>query len=262
MGRHGRKNREKLRAWKGKHDPEYQERMRLAAMSERDSETGRLRRFKKYADRKLLVMTGGDQDDPELEWMHYDEIATRNGSKRGEDSWCSRKMSRRFGLNPELEQRCWYTGTQMYLVPWEVFYELGMMTPWMCSREHLVCERNGGAERWSNLVIAGRYINDKLGHSPLPLKLLHRQEFAKKEFDRETPTWAACKPWIEAIIDLEIQYKLGEHYPWQPWAFEPGSDERRTADAFNAEMMAEEAAFLAMPDDERPQWLDEFTLRW
>jgi hypothetical protein len=259
MGRHGRKNRDKLRAWKGKHDPAFQERMRRAAMNRTDPETGRLLLFKNYADRELLVMTGGDQDNPELEWMHYDAIAQRN--RDSDPQWISRRMSRRFGLDASLEQRCWYTGTQMYLVPWALYESLNRMTPWRCSHEHLVCERNGGG-RGPNLVLAGSYINDKLGHSPLPLKLLHRQEFAKKDFDRETPTWDAIRPWLDAIIDLELQYQLGDHYPWQPWAFDEGTDERRTADAFHAEMRAEEETFLALPEDARAQWLDEFQWRW
>lgn len=262
MGRHGRKNREKLRAWKGKHDPVFQERMRRAAMERRDPETGRLLRYKKYADRELLVMTGGDQYTPKLEWFHYDEIASKNGGRRSKDAWVSRKMSMRFGLNADLEQRCWYTGTQMYLVPWTLFEALGHMTPWMCSREHLVCERNGGAEGVSNIVIAGRYINDKLGHSPLPLKLLHRQEFAKKDFDRETPTWDAIGPWIDTIIETEAQYQLGGHYPWQPWAFDPGTRERRIAEAFHEEMRAEEELFNSLDDRGRAQWLAEFEWRW
>lgn len=261
MGRHGRKNRRRVREIMGKRDPEREIAYRELHRTMRD-ENGRLLRYKKYADRELMVMTGGDQHNPELTWLHYDEIAERNGSKHGKDCWVSRKMSRKFGLDADLDQRCWYTGTQMYFVPWDLFYALGRHTPWMCSREHLVCERNGGAERVSNIVIAGLYMNDKLGHSPLPLKLLHRQQFAKREFDRDTPTWNAVGPWIRAIIEVERQYQLGNHYPWQPWAFDAGSDERRTADAFNAEMMVEEQKFLALDDTSRQQWLDEFVWRW
>jgi hypothetical protein len=259
MGRHGRKNRDKLREWKGKHDPEFQERMRVAALNRVDPETGRLLRYKKYADRELLVMTGGDQHDPELVWMHYDEIAKRNKNR----DWVSVKMAKRFGLDAGLPQRCWYTGVQMYLVPTDLRIALHYYVPWECSREHLVCERNNGlGNGQSNIVIAGRSINDNLGHSPLPLKLLHRQEFAKREMDRETMTWASMKPWIDCIIEVENQYRLGAHYPWQPWAFDPGTAHRKIADAFNVEMMAEEQAFLALDDESRKQWLDEFVWRW
>jgi len=260
MGRHGRRNREKLRAWKGEQNPEYQARIEKAAQEMRDPDTGRLLVFKKYADRRLLVMTGGDQNNPELRWIHYDEIAQRNHKRR--NPWVSKRMTRKFGRNADLPQRCWYTGMQLYLVPWEVFYANGEMTPWMCSREHLVCERNGGADRPSNLVIAGRYINDKLGHSPLPLKLAHRNRFAKMDVDRERPTYSALGPWIDAIVEFESEYKLGRHFPWQPWAFEEGSYERRLAEAFNADMMAQERAFLALDDEGRRQWIEEFRWRW
>jgi len=254
----GRKNRDKLRAWKEKHDPEYQARMKAAAMNRRDPETGRLLRFKNYADRELLVMTGGDQHNPVLEWMHYDDIALRNRNRE----WVSRKMSRKFGVDADLPQRCWYTGMQLYLVPWKLFEKLGYMTPWMCSREHLVCDRNGGKDRSSNIVIAGRYINKKLGHSPLPLKLLLRQELAKKNFDRDTPTWEGMSPWIKTIIEIEDQYRLGDHYPWQPWAYQPGTREHRMAQAFHEEMTAEEQAFRALDDYGRSQWLENFRWKW
>jgi hypothetical protein len=259
VGRHGRKNRDKLREWKGEHDPEFQERMREAAMNMRDPGTGRLLRYKKYADRQLLVMTGGDQHDPELEWMHYDDLAERNQDRE----WLSTKMAKRFGLDATLPQRCWYTGTQMYLVPYDLRLALRYHVPWECSREHLVCERNGGLGNGiSNIVIAGRAINDNLGHSPLPLKILHRQNFATQEIDRDATTWASVKPWIDCIIEVENQYQLGAHYPWQPWAFDPGSAHRRTADAFHQEMLAEERAFLALDAEGRRQWIDGFTWRW
>lgn len=259
MGRHGRRNRRKVREWLGKRDPELEARLRDDAMKRRDPETGRLLRYKRYADRQLLVMVGGDQHDPELEWMHYDDLAQRN--ERGR--WISLKMTKRFGLDASLPQRCWYTGTQMYLVPWSLREQLGRQVPWECSREHLVCERNGGlGNGLSNIVIAGRYINDKLGHSPLPLKLAHRHEFAKREFDRDTPTWEAVGPWVEAIIEFERQHELDGHYPWQPWAFAPGTRGRRMAEAFHQEMRTEELAFLALDDEGRRQWIDGFTWRW
>jgi hypothetical protein len=235
--------------------------MRAAAVAAQEmrDESGRMLRYKKYADRELMMMVGGDQHDPQLEWMHYDDIAERN---RKED-WVSRKMSKRFGLDAALPQRCWYTGVQMYLVPWELFEQLGRHVPWMCSREHLVCERNGGlGNGLSNIVVAGRSINDNLGHSPLPLKLLHRQEFAQRDMDRETMTWASVKPWIDVIIETENQHRLGSHYPWQPWAFQEGTRERRVADAFHQEMLAEERFFLALDAEGRRQWLDDFVWRW
>lgn len=259
MGRHGRKNRDKLRAWKNTRDPEREARMRELHRTMRDPDTGRLLRYKKYADRELLVMVGGDQSNPELVWMHYDDLAEKNANRE----WLSRKMAMRYGLDADLEQRCWYTGTQLYLVPWALREKLNWEVPWECSREHLVCQRNGGLGSGpSNLVIAGRYINDKLGHNPLPLKLLHRQEFAKRKFPRDNPVWEATRPWVETLIEIENQYRLGRHYPWQPWAYEPGSHEHKIAQAFHKEMRAEELAFLALDEDGRKQWLDEFVWRW
>jgi len=203
-------------------------------------------------------MTGGDQENPLLEWFKYDDIAARN--KRSH--WLSGPMARRFGLNETLPQTCWYTGMQMYLVPWTLFESLGRLVPWMCSKEHLVCERNGNARRQTNIVIAGRYINKKLGHSPLPLKLKHRERFLALEADRENPTWGNVDPWVQAIIDFESQYKLGAHFPWQPWAYSPGTREHKMAEAFHAVMMKEEQEFASLDDEGRAQWLNDFTWRW
>jgi len=239
-------------------DPELA--ARTAEMSaRRDPVTGRLLRYKRYADRLLLVMVGGDQHEPDLVWMPYEQLAERNRKR----DWVSLKMTKRFGREPGLEQRCWYTGTQLYLVPYELSRRLRYHVPWECSREHLVCERNGGVGNGlSNIAIAGRAINDQLGHSPLPLKLLHRQVFAAKNFDRDTPTWEAVRPWYESIIEVEERYLLDGHYPWQPWAYEPGTRGRRIAEAFHAEMRAAEREFLMLDDEARRQWIDDFVWRW
>lgn len=222
-------------------------------------ENGRLLHFKKYADRQLLVLTGGNQDEPQLEWMHYDDIALRNRNR----DWISRKMSKRFGLNADLPQRCWYSGVQLYLVPYELLNELYPKVPWNCSREHLVCERNGGLGHGdSNIVIAGWALNDKLGHLPLPVKLLHRQVLATKELDRDNPVWATMGPIRQLIIETEEQYRLGAHYLWQPWAFEPGTRHHQMAQAFHETMLAEEQDFLRQDDEGRRQWLEDFTWRW
>ena len=248
MGRHGRKNRARIKEVLGR-KPEF----RI------DPETGRLLQYKKYADRDLLVMVGGDQDTPLLEWFHYDKLATRNR----DNGWISRKMSKRFGMNADLEQRCWYSGVQLYLVPYKVLGKLGFKVPWECSREHLVCERNGGVGHGlSNIVIAGRALNDNLGHTPLPVKLLHRQNLRDLELPRDEPIWNTMTPIRESIIETENQFQCGGHYPWQPWAYDITNPHRPAAVAFHEEMLTAEKEFLSQDKAGRVQWLEEFTWRW
>ena len=102
MGADRRNNRVRLRAWREKNDPEYQARIQRAIAERRgfDPVTGRPKRYSRYANRELLVMTGGDQENPLLEWFKYDDIAARN--KRSH--WLSGPMARRFGLNETLPQ--------------------------------------------------------------------------------------------------------------------------------------------------------------
>lgn len=224
-----------------------------------DPATGRQLKYLRYADRELLVMTGGDQENPVLERMHYDEIAARNA--RGE--WISHRMTKKFGLNPKLEDRCWYSGVQIYLIPFDLLRALGRKAPWKATREHLVCERNGGAGTGeSNLVVAGRHLNDKLGHNPLPVKVLVRQHLLVAELDRDAPTWATALDAMRVKISVEDGLRLGDKYPWQNWCYEPGTRERRMADDFAAQMAAAEAEFLALDGVGRRQWVEEFRWRW
>lgn len=245
-GRHGRAHRAELRADKRIDDL-------------RHPETGRLLRYSKFADRQLLVMTGGTADAPELQWLSYDEIAERNRNHL----WISHKMTKKFGRDPNLEQRCWMSGVQLYVVPYSVLETLDKKPTWRATRDHLVCVRNGGDGHGdSNLVVVGEWINDKVGHNPLPLKLLVRSELAKLKYDRDSPTYAAVGPIIESIIEIEGRFRIGDRYPWQPWTFEPGTREHASATAFDAEMRAAEDEFLALDDDGRRQWLAEFKWRW
>jgi hypothetical protein len=148
-------------------------------------------------------------------------------------------------------------------VPYNLRDKLGRKVPWECSKEHLVCDRNGGyGQGASNIVIAGRYFNMKIGHSPLPVKVMLRQRLAELNYDRNRPTWDAMDPILKKTIAIENEHRLGQHYPWQPWAFEPGTRERRVADAFHREMMEAEQEFLALDDAGRADWLRGFTWRW
>lgn len=260
MGRHGRKNRALLRQWKFENDPKFRARIEANPDAHLDPVTGRERKFKRYADRHLLVMTGGDQHDPTLEWVHYDEVVRRNQRHGG---WVARHMAMRYGRHADLEQRCWYTGVLVYLVPFQLRDTLKRMVPWECSREHLVCDRNGGyGNGESNIVVAGRYFNKKVGHNPLPVKLYIRQRLAELNYDRNRPTWNAMGTILDLTISIEDEHRLGSHYPWQPWAFEPGTRERRIADAFHREMMEAEREFLGLDDEGRADWIRNFTWRW
>lgn len=242
-------------------DPAYRARVETNPGPHRHPETGRSLLFKRYADRHLLLMTGGDQHEPQLEWMHYDEVALRNRNRRRE--WVSHTLTKKFGLDAGLEQKCWYTGVLLYLVPFKLRDKLSRHVPWECSREHLVCERNGGQGHGdSNIVIAGRYFNKKVGHAPLPLKLYIRQELAKLDYDRDRPTWDAMGPILDHTIAIENRHQLGNHYPWQPWAFEPGTRHHRMAASFHEEMMALEQEFLSLDDKGRADWIDDFRWKW
>lgn len=204
-------------------------------------------------------MVGGTPDTPEFEWMAYDEIAERN--KNG--SWISRKMTMKLGRDASLEQRCWLSGVQLYVVPYAVLGTLDKTPTWRATREHLVCLRNGGIGHGdSNIALVGEWVNDKIGHNPLPLKVLTRQELAKRSYDRDTPIYAAVGPVIDGIIEVEQQLRLGDRYPWQPWTFEPGTHNHALAKAFQTEMLKAEDEFLALDAQGRRQWLDEFKWRW
>lgn len=251
--RHGRKKRDLLREWKiatGMKSPS----------DPTDPETGRPRLLAKYTNRPFLVMTGGTRNDPILEWVEYDEIVRRNMS--GSEPWVSPRLTMKFGRNPDLSQRCWLSGVQMYFVAFGVLHD-PMLANWAASREHLVCERNGGfGQRDSNIAIVGSFLNKKIGHSPLPLKLLHRRELASREFSRDDPSWETCLAIVRHIIEVENQHRLESGYPWQPWSLEPGTRDHKIATAFQAEMRAAEQEFLALDDTGRRQWLEEFRWRW
>jgi len=69
-------------------------------------------------------------------------------------------------------------------------------------------------------------------------------------------------PILDLTISTEDEHRLGGHYPWQPWAFEPGTREHKIAAAFHREMMEAEQEFLALDDEGRADWIRNFTWRW
>jgi hypothetical protein len=251
--RHGRNNRKRLRNWKIAEGV-------IPPPVTLEAETGRPRFLAKYTNRMLLVMTGGTHEDPVLEWLEYDEIVRRNQQRA--TPWVSPRLTKRLGREPNLEQRCWLSGVQLYFVPYSVLPD-PMLASWAVSRDHLVCERNGGSHQGdSNISMVGSYLNHKVGHAPLPLKLLHRQELARHELPRDVPSRETAHAVVGHIIDVERQHRLGSGYPWQPWVFAPGTREHRIATAFFEEMRDAEREFLALEPEGRGQWLTEFRWRW
>lgn len=223
---------------------------------------GVLPKVRKFADRELLVMIGGDQENPELVWMHYDELAYRNRNRRR--AWLPYTILRQFGNDPDLEQRCWLSDVQVYLVPTHTFEKDARRFPWACSKEHLVCGRNQGyGNGRSNLVLVGRYVNNSVvGHDPLPVKMLYREELWKYDYDRDLPTQTTAWEILKCVQDIQRPHKIANKFPWQPWAYDQGTREHRIATAMFSEMRALEEEFLAQDDEGRRQWLKEFRWKW
>lgn len=219
-------------------------------------------KFLRYLDRELLLMVGGDQDAPELEWWHYDRIAQENmDHRRITGDWWISKYVRRFGREPRVEDRCWISGVQLYFVPWQLWDDLNRRTPWRCSREHLISGRHRPDLKVPNtaftkgmfdplVVPCGQAVNKSIGHIPLALKVLLKQELAKLDYDRDTPTYEAFGPVIEAVIDIQNQFKVEGKYPWQPETYEEGTRGRRMAESFCETMRALEREMVLSEERE------------
>ena len=156
------------------------------------------------------------------------------------------------------EMRCWLTGTRLYWAPESLASgEAVRALPWLVSRDHLVCRRrmeNGAGQ--SNIVLMGGYLNRKVGHNPLPLRVLLRRRFAALDYDREDMSAASVQRLMQVIIAVENEFSLGGRYPWQPWSYPEDDPARPAADAIYARLLAAEDEFLALDDAGRAAWLD------
>lgn len=227
-----------------------------------DPKTGREMRFKRAPNRFFALLTGGDQDSPEISQTHFDNLYQGIPKGMAPSEWISIRMVHFLSRN-QPPDRCWFSGVLVYLVPWALAENLHWKTPWRASFEHLVPTRNGGNRTEGNLVAAGQALNMTLGHIPLPVKILVRQHLQTcTNYDRDLPTFQTYLKVLQEVIFAQNQVMLEGKYPWQNWCYEPGTKNRKMADTIASEMLDLEANFLKQDTKGRKQWLDDFRWRW
>jgi hypothetical protein len=163
---------------------------------------------------------------------------------------------------------CFYSGVECYWVSWKNFELEQRKLPWALNREHLVSAYNAGRflrlsttqkeNNEGNIVYAGRYINAKIGHSPLPLKILIKRHLEKCEYDRTNCTYENALKIKQYLIEYEDQYKLGGLYPWQPWTYVVPAH-KQAAEELHRRMLQIELEFLRVPLKEKRAWLENLS---
>jgi len=195
---------------------------------------------------------GGDQNAPVLKEYLWDDLPTAVKERKRHVISSMHKNSM------DDEMVCFYSGVQTYLSVTEFKY-----SPWEVTREHLVAVINDGSGHGgSNIVFAGALLNMKLGHSPLPVKMLLRHYLKSCEYDRLKPTYDTFGKVIGFAIELENSLKVGGKYPWQPHTYDPSEACYGQVQSFYREMQQTERDFLALPPEERRDWLKDFRWRW
>lgn len=198
------------------------------------------------------VRLDGDQENPKLQEYLWEDLPDRvKKRKRGLISSMHRNQCTE-------EMTCFYSGVQTYMSSHTFRY-----APWEATREHLVAVVHDGAGKGgSNIVYAGALLNRKMGHSPLPVKLLLRAHLATCSYDRSKPTYSTFCTVLDHAIALENTMKVGGKYPWQPHTYDLSDSCYGQVLSFYQEMQQEERNFLALPDDERRDWIRAFRWRW
>lgn len=179
----------------------------------------------------------------------------------------SNKYNKWFLNRPHMSTgwRCMVTGVQCHAAPKSFYDGNHRNMPWALTIDHLVPTmlRDGDemADRLLNQAVVGWYVNFKMGHIPLAVKLLHRNTFRAMRFGERPPTRDTCVEARSVIIANEDSLRLGGLYPWQPWTYPEGSH-RVEALAFMGRMGEFHARFLSVSPNDRAAFLDAFEWIW
>lgn len=170
-----------------------------------------------------------------------------------------------------LQWECFYSGAKLYVCPMSMYDKLNASRiPWAMSIEHLVSIRS---RRYlsdikyridsidHNLVLSGMKLNVRIGHDPLPVKLMQRKYLRSLNINREYPTlqdYGAC---FEGILKSKEPMKYKGGFMWFEDHYTCPLD-RKKARLCYQEMMLCEEEYLHVQVEEKMDWINNFEWRW
>lgn len=178
----------------------------------------------------------------------------------------SRPARKRFRFAWSKGWKCYFTGATLY--GYGVRDYRADQIPWGVSVEHLVPKRHKmfhDSSLWNSIIgateIVGIKINRRIGHDPLPVKIMTRRHLMTAPINREEPTLDDYSTCFHEIIRSKEMMVSDGGYVWQEASYQ---DERRKmiARLCFSEMLACEKEFLLLPKDEQNYWIDEFQWKW
>lgn len=138
-------------------------------------------------------------------------------------------------------------------------------TSFSLSKDHAVPIRVAAQfdTRSTQLVMCSAYLNNKLGHIPLAMKLWIRSQLVHVEYNRTDRSDETLRVLRRALVDISNRFDSGNGlYLYQPWTY-PAEDDARESLLFYNKLVAVDRDFLKLRNPrEAYQWLREYDPSW
>jgi hypothetical protein len=152
--------------------------------------------------------------------------------------------------HPQYAQwRCFITGGQCYLA--QNYRRSGCQLQWSLSQEHLSASKlmereiTNDTNTVRNIVPVAAFINQTFGHMPLAIKILIRRHLETMAYDRDDYSTENCFKIRKMIYDFKDELKIGNYFPWQPWAYSGGPEKEMAREFYNRAVLID-AEFLEL----------------
>lgn len=159
---------------------------------------------------------------------------------------------------------CFYSGIRCWKPTFDVNkHRLGLH--FALTKDHAVPIRNADKLGLpsSHLVMCSGYMNHKLGHFPLALKLWIRRKLVNETYDRLLRTQTTIAQLRSALIRFNDMF-IDENglYLYQPWTYIEGTDPS-SANHFYNKLIEVESEYLAIRGlHDAYSWLESYDPSW
>lgn len=154
---------------------------------------------------------------------------------------------------------CFYSGVRCW-IPGHTIGQGEVNDSWLLTKDHVIPLRmqKDAQEPLHVFVMSSAIMNNRLGHSPLAIKLWVRHCLAKLSYSRLSRTPETMQTIMQHVFTILDQFKCEGRYLFQPWTYEQG----HKAYQFYDRICQVEQAFSQVGPLDYYQWLIDYDITW
>lgn len=164
---------------------------------------------------------------------------------------------------------CFYTDVQCWVPNFDINLTKNEKLRYTLSKEHVSCSHIANqlglthlANGVDNIVMSSSYLNHKMGHIPLVLKLWLKKKLKSCDYSKTEMTLHNAHRIFNHLINLQNLFSKNGLFPWQPQTFAEKIAQQKNQKIYD-EMLTVDRHFLHIRGLKNSfEWLNEYDPSW